>query len=135
MKSVITFLILVTSGASAAEPSAPVNHISSTLGAQARYEIIQSSLAARWTFKIDRFCGYVAQLVLTSKQEMTFENMTVLGLPKCNLDGKVRYQLFTSGLAARHTYMLNTETGKAWQIQTIKDKDGDDASVWVAIVD
>jgi hypothetical protein len=57
--------------------------------------------------------------------------MYILGLPKCNADGKVRYQLFTSGLAARHTLLMNTDTGKTWQIQSSKDKDGSEFTAWV----
>jgi hypothetical protein len=118
-----------------AQPRDPVSHNSSTVGGQARYEIVQSALAARWTFRLDRVCGNVSQVVLTKSETMTFENMLILGLPKCNSDGKIRYQLFTSGIAARHTYLLNTDTGKAWQVQLLKDKEGNDFSAWVAFDD
>ena len=31
----------------------------------ARFEIVQSELAAKWTFRLDRFTGRIAQLVQT----------------------------------------------------------------------
>lgn len=121
---------LVSSNAIAARASDPVNiHSSSTLGASARYEIVQSTLAARWTFRVDRVCGTVSQLVTTNDDDVTWQDILVVGLPKCVSDGKVRYQTFTSGLAARHTFLMNTETGKTWRITTITDKNTNEESV------
>lgn len=132
MKKISTLVFACLGVACMAEPRDPVSHSSSTLAGQARYEMVQSALAARWTFRLDRVCGNVSQVVVAKSENMTFESMLVMGLPKCAPDGKIRYQLFTSGLAARHTYLLNTETGKAWQIQSIKDKDGNEYHGWVA---
>jgi hypothetical protein len=133
MKKILAlFLFAFASLACMAQPRDPVSHSSSSLGGQARYEMVQSALAARWTFRLDRVCGNISQVVLTQSESMTFETMLVLGLPKCVPDGKIRYQLFTSGLAARHTYLLNTESGKAWQIQSLKNKDGNEFYSWVA---
>ena len=105
-------------------------HTSTTVGNQSRYEIVQSTLAARLTFRLDKFCGNIGQLVTTKTDGVTWEQMLVVGLPKCQSDGKIRYQLFTSGIAARHTYLLNTENGKSWQIRTIKDPQGNESSAW-----
>lgn len=135
MKILVLILISLISMLCQAQTRDPVSHTSSTVGGQARYEIVQSALAARWTFRLDRVCGNVSQVVLTKSETMTFENMLILGLPKCTSDGKIRYQLFTSGIAARHTYLLNTDTGKAWQVQILKDKEGNDFSAWVAFDD
>jgi len=46
----------------------PVVHSSTTIGQQARYEIVQSTLAARWTFRVDRVCGNIVQLAATSSE-------------------------------------------------------------------
>jgi hypothetical protein len=35
---------------------------------------------------------------------------------------RARYQLFTSGLAARHTFLIDTETGRTWVVVTAKRK-------------
>jgi hypothetical protein len=108
----------------------PVTHSSTSFSQQARYEIVQSTLAARWTFRVDRVCGTIGQLVSTANDGVTWEQMLVLGLPKCTPDGKVRYQLFTSGLAARHTFLMNTESGRTWQVRTSKDSKGAEITAW-----
>lgn len=105
-------------------------HSSTTLGSQSRYEIVQSTLAARWTFRLDKVCGNIGQLVTSKNDGVTWQSMLVVGLPKCQSDSKIRYQLFTSGLAARHTFLLNTENGKTWQIRTIKDNQDTESSAW-----
>lgn len=132
MKTVVAFLAFLFFMRCFAQNRDSVTHNSTSVGNQARYEIVQSSLAARWTFRLDRVCGVVSQVVISKTENMTFEQMIVSGLPRCVPDGKIRYQLFTSGLAARHTYLLNTESGKAWQMQAVKDKDGNDFHAWFA---
>lgn len=106
------------------------NHNSSTLSASARYEIVQSPLAAKWTFRLDRVCGNISQLVSTQKETTAWEPMAIYNMAKCNNDGKIRYQLFTSGLAARHTFLMNTESGKTWLLTTYKGKDDNDFNGW-----
>ncbi len=108
-------------------------HTSTTSGNNSRYEIIQSTLAARWTFRVDKVCGNISQMVLNKDEELIWQQMVILGLPKCTQDGKNRYQVFTSGIATRHTFLMNTESGKTWQVRSMKDKDGDEFSAWFAI--
>ena len=105
-------------------------HNSSTISTGARYEIVQSSLAAKWTFRLDRVCGTVAQLTSTQTETMNWEAMIIYNKSKCSNDGKNRYQLFTSGLAARHTFLMNSETGKTWLLTGFKDKDDNDFNGW-----
>lgn len=131
MKRLTSFLLIFISTLCHAQTRDPVKHMSTTLGSSARFEVVQSTLAARWTFRLDRVCGNIGQMVTTKNDGMTFEPMIILGLPKCNADGKVKYQLFTSGIAARHTFLINTDTGKTWQIQSSKDKDGSELTAWV----
>jgi len=94
--------------------------------ANARYEIIQSELAAKWTFRLDRFSGHVAQLVQTKDGEMTWEDTPVRGLPQITSPSRARFQIFTSGLAAIHTYLIDTDTGRTWQLASgrVKNPDG-----------
>ena len=80
-----------------------------------RYEVVQSEIVARLTFRLDRECGNVAQLVRTQSGGYAWEEMLVLGLPNCNANGRARYQIFTSGLLARNTFLIDTQTGKSWQ--------------------
>jgi len=90
------------------------NNESTTTPQDARYEIVQSQLIARNTFRLDRFTGNVAQLVSTNNDKMTWEEMIVRNLPKIERPTKARFQIFTSGLAARFTFLIDTETGNTW---------------------
>lgn len=104
-------------------PSSPPQQTSTNPGA--RFELLQSPLAARWTFRLDRFTGRVWQLVKTKDDGNTWEEMLVLGLPKLQSATRARFQLFTSGLAARHTFLLDSDTGKTWVVVTGKGKNKD----------
>ena len=106
-------------------------HNSSTLGPASRYESVQSSLAAKWTFRLDKVCGLVSLLVSNPKKAMTWESMGIVSAVDCNNDGKNRFQIFTSGLAARHTFLMNTENGETWILTSYKNKDGNEIYGWV----
>jgi hypothetical protein len=95
-------------------------HQQTTSPENARYEIVQSELAAKWTFRLDRFTGRVAQLVKTVNDENMWEDMEVVGLSNASTPTKPRFQIFTSGIAARHTFLLDTDTGNTWVIATDK---------------
>ncbi len=97
-------------------------HQQTTASANARFEIVQSQLAALWTFRLDRFTGRVAQLVKTTNDANTWEEMEVIGLPLISSPSRPRFQIFTSGLAARHTFLLDSESGETWVIITGKRK-------------
>lgn len=132
-KSIFFTLVLTTLTCFGADTA--VIHMMTASAPSARYEIISSTLAARHTFRLDRFCGEVSQIVKVQTQgdELTWQGMWVSGLPKCPADNKPRYQIFTSGMAVRHTFLINTETGKTWQLMVFKDKDGNEDSGWFLI--
>lgn len=130
MRAAILVSILLLAPSAFAQNKEPNIHSSTTLGSQSRFEIVQSTLAAKWTFRVDKSCGYVTQMVVTKDDGLAWQPMIVFGLPKCPNDGKNRYQVFTSGLAARHTFLMNTDTGKSWQMQSYKDKLGEEATGW-----
>ena len=92
--------------------------------AGARFEMLQSTLVARLTFRLDRFAGRVWQLVRTKDDDNVWEETPVVDL-KIQPSGRARFQLFTSGLAARHTFLLDGDTGKTWQVVTAKRKRSD----------
>lgn len=94
---------------------------STTLPEAARYEVVQSGLVARWTFRLDRYCGNVAQLVTAQSGAFTWEDMLIEGLPQCAASPRARYQIFTSGLLVRVTVLLDTSNGRAWYLA----QDGD----------
>jgi hypothetical protein len=87
---IFTSALLFTSNAFAEEYFA---HTSSLVPQSDRYEIVQSEIAAKWTFRLDRFCGNVVQLVSTADGSDAWQNMPVDGLPKCQGDWKPHYQL------------------------------------------
>jgi hypothetical protein len=108
-------------------PIAP--HSSSTISPTDRFEIVQSHLAAKWTFRLDKMCGFVSQLVKTMDDGAAWESMSIEKLPTCQRDGKTHYQLLSSSLAARHTFLMNTDTGTSWVLVVRKNKEGAE-SVW-----
>jgi hypothetical protein len=115
------------------EYPAPSHQLTSS-NPSARYEIVQSPLAARWTFRLDRFTGKVWQNVKTADGGSAWEEMLVIGLPWVPPMSPPKYQLFSSGIAARFTFLINTDTGKTWELATSKkrNKDGTeyDQIVW-----
>lgn len=106
-------------------------HQNTTTPTDSRFEIVQSQLAARWTFKLDRYTGEVMQLVSTSNKENSWEKVLVHELPKIKTPNRPRFQIFTSGLAARHTFLLDATTGETWTLtsDSIPTKDGDSIEV------
>jgi hypothetical protein len=95
-------------------------HSSTTVPANSRYEIVQSTLAARWLFKLDRQTGVVYQIVRTKDDDNVWEQMEVRGLPLAPAVG-VHYELFLSGLAAKFMFLMNLDTGQTWQLQSSTD--------------
>lgn len=118
---------------SAQESPKPI-HQQTTPPLNARYELVQSTLAARLTFRLDRFTGRVWQLVRTKDDDNMWEEMTVLERPPAPTNTRARYLIFTSGLAARYTFLIDTETGKSWIVVSSKRKNQDgseyDVSLW-----
>ncbi len=94
-----------------------------------RFEILQSPRAARLTFRLDRYSGRISQLVATKSDGLAWEDTPVVDGPKVAAPTRPRFQMFTSGIAARYTFMLDTDTGKAWQSVTSKEKGRDGADV------
>jgi acetyl-CoA acetyltransferase len=110
-------------------------HSASSSSNEARYEIVQSQLAARWTFRLDRMCGSVSQLVRTADDENTWEPMVVAGLGVCKTERAPRFQIFSSSLAARHTFLIDTSTGKTWTLTTYTDEEGRESTGWAPFSD
>ena len=98
------------------------------LPSNAIFEIIQSSLAARWTFKIDRFTGRIWQYVRTKDDDNVWEEMLVL--PKPTSSTRPKFQIFLSGIAAKFTFLIDNDNGKTWVLTTSKDKNGDELTYW-----
>ena len=106
-------------------------HQSTAASVDSRFEIVQSQLAARWTFRLDRYTGDVMQLLLNSEKENIWAKVLVQDMPKIKNANRPRFQIFTSGLAARHTFLLDTVTGKTWTLifDSIPTKDGETEAI------
>lgn len=93
-------------------------HQYSTVPESARYEIIQSERGARNTFKIDKYKGDVYQMAIKENEDFTWVPIIFLIPPDRLIDkeDEVNYQLFVSGLGARHIYLINIHSGKTWQL-------------------
>lgn len=122
----VTMICGAKYSAAQAEPSAV--HQFTTTPSDARYEIVQSPLAAKWTFRLDRVTGQVSLLVRTKSDDMAWGEMRVYRLPKSS-GTSPRYTIFTSGLAARHTFLLDTSTGSTWLLTTTKTKQDDGTTI------
>ena len=93
----------------------------------ARYEIIQAQTAVKWTFRLDRFTGQVAILVTNKEGSYVWQNNQMVGLPDLHANTKPRFQIFLSGLSARFSFLLDTDTGKSWTLVTLTDDAGKEA--------
>lgn len=84
------------------------------------FEIIQSNIAVMWTFKLDKFSGQVYQLVHNQNDDLVWQLMEKDSNPANTVivPGKVNYQIFTSGIAARFTILMNVNSGASWLVTT-----------------
>jgi len=122
-------LVALASGLTFAEDSNTTAHQATTLPNGARYEIVQSTLTARVTFRLDRYTGRVWQLVKTSDDENAWEEMEISKLIQVKASSRPRFQIFTSGMAARYTFLLDTDSGRTWVVTTGSYKDSEDKEV------
>ena len=90
-----------------------------------RFRIIQSDIAARITFRLDRYTGMVSQIVKDSKGDNSWEAMTISPPPVVKTPDHPRFQIFTSGIAVRFTFLLDNDTGRTWQFVKVTSKAAD----------
>ena len=64
------FLISCALASTAFAQSDPKVHAMTTQPPAARFEIVQSTVAARWTFRLDRYTGEVHQIVETEDGDL-----------------------------------------------------------------
>lgn len=113
-----------------AQADAPSIHQMTTTPANARFEIVHSPLAAKWTFRLDRYTGSIGQLVKTASGGSSWEPMTVVGLPRVESSYGPRFVLLTSGLAARFTFLMDTQSGSTWELTSISKGSAEPETVW-----
>ena len=127
-------IVLLLSSPVLAEDTLVEQHERTSVLPSARFEIFQSTLAVNVTFKLDKHSGKVWEIVrdtprsaqtgniLPGQGPFVWQAIPHTGVVKAVATNKVSYQLFTSGIAVRHTYLLNINTGLTWQ--HVKNKDG-----------
>jgi len=88
-----------------------------------RYQIVQSTIAARGTYKVDTYEGKVYQLVVDRNNNETWELLRRIGNynDDYKVNGQRNYEIFLSTIAMRFTYLININTGATWQL--VKDPD------------
>ena len=120
-----TFAVLIFGGTLLAQ-EIPEPHDRTSPPADARFEVVQSQIAARWTFRLDRFTGHVAQLAYRRPTDpnspVIWQDTPVDGLKPVDNPTRPRFQIFTSGITARDTFLVDTDNGATWRVTTIHDK-------------
>ena len=118
----------------------------------ARYQIVQSTITMRETYRLDTHSGHISRLVRSNDG---WEEMIVWALPtvaRATNDGldvplgdsevaglgveryrpvqnpsKPRFQISLSGITVRGSYLIDTRTGQTWRLVKAKvDPDGPD---------
>ena len=106
--------------------------------ADARFEIIQTSSNIRTTLKLDKYTGMVFELVKTKdlvkvKDEEYVWSVTKRlqhPLDKTDSPSVVNYQITTSAVGVRYTFLININTGATWKLAADPDKE---QSYWYPI--
>ena len=87
-----------------------------------RYEIVQSEIARKYTFRLDKYTGDIYQLVLKINGKTTWEKMEVIGLGFDTIkNGIINFQIFMGGIAVSDCFMINIHTGKTYQLYQDSD--------------
>ena len=83
-----------------------------------RFQIVQSNIAAKGTFKLDTYEGKVYQLVVDYNNNESWESLKRIGnsMNDNQFDGQRNYEIFLSTIAMRYTYLINLNTGATWQL-------------------
>ena len=113
-----------------AQDAAPSFHQMTTTPENARFEIVHSPLAAKWTFRLDRYTGNIGQLVKTASGGSAWDSMNVIGLPKVDSTYGPRFVLLTSGLAARFTFLMDTQSGRTWELTNLSKGNEEPETAW-----
>lgn len=127
---VLAAIVLIAPQLAAAQEAKP-GHQKTSAPADVRFEFLQSEVAAKITLRLDKYSGTVSQMIQSKDGDRYFWQE----LPRRahsldrRVDGRVNYQLFTSGLAARFTYLMNVNTGATWQLIETQERD----LVWAPI--
>ena len=115
MKKIIFLLLSVI----CLETSAQDTYVQTDVCSNARFEIIQSSIAAKATYMIDKYFGFTFCAVENPLDStMNWEIIESEPHPDDKTEnlGKVNYQLFISSISLKFTYLININTGATWEL-------------------
>lgn len=106
--------------------------------ASARFEIIQTNSNIRTTLKLDKFTGTVYELiknkdlVRAKDEEYAWAIIKRLSHPldKTESANEVNYQITTSPVGVRYTFLININTGASWKLAPDPDRE---QSYWYPI--
>jgi hypothetical protein len=122
-------------GASAMQVSASQN---TSAPPDARFEVIQTNSNIRTALKLDKYTGTVYELVrnkdLVRAKDEEFAWGVTKRLPhpldKNDSTSLVNYQIVTSSVGVRYTFLVNINTGATWKLTADPDKE---QSYWYPI--
>ena len=115
---IITLCLLILSAAgSAAQNSGPDRSSSS------RYIVLQSSITARLTMKLDTRTGDTHLLLLATDSSFVWEKVPRLSHPDYPNENKEQgiYSVFMSTTLVRNVILLNKTSGASWMLTPMKD--------------
>lgn len=85
------------------------------------WEFFMSDVAVKYTFKVDKFTGNVYQFVQRADNTYTWQLIErETSITDIQKQDSINYQLFSSGLGIRYTFLLNTNSGLTWKL--VKDE-------------
>ena len=81
----------------------------------ARYEILQSEITAKDTYKLDRYTGRIWAMYVDRTEKYNFwAELDVNGLPYITNPQTPRFILYSSGITVRYTFLIDSLTGQTW---------------------
>ncbi|HEX8922813.1 MAG TPA: hypothetical protein VF766_15160 [Pyrinomonadaceae bacterium] len=121
-----------------AESSLAVASQKTIAPADSRFEIIQTTSFIKATLKLDKYTGTVYELVrnkdlVRAKDEEFAWSVTKRlqhPLDKIDSNSIVNYQIITSAVGIRYTFLINIHTGATWKLAADPDKE---QSYWYPI--
>lgn len=108
--------------------------VESNLPSTARYEIVQSSLSIKWTFLLDKKLGKIWQWVQAPDGGTVWQAMTIEDSRNDVNDDSLRYQISFSGIAAKATFLLDSKSGRCWQLASQTDSSGNEQDLWQLLI-
>lgn len=99
-----------------------------------RWEIVQSPILRKCTIKLDKYTGKTYQLVTTSNDNVTWEEILWIGDAASNRkENRINYQIFMGGIMARDCFLINIHTGETWILNVVDTSS--ERIVWETIVE